>query len=383
MRHCAAFLLPYLLITTSADEIDFKHVQIVIGDVLVDEGGGWTPENSPLKRPFGIDFTDDDRMYIVELEGGRIHRLDPSGDLLWISGDGTRDFGGDGGPLAGATFNGMHNCAVAPNGDVYIADTWNHCVRRIDGSTLKIGTFAGTRQSGFAGDGGAAAKAQFSDIMCVTLTPDSEVLHVVDIGNRRIRAIDLATGLATTIAGNGKKGTPSDGGTATTEPLVDPRAAVADSKGNLYVLERGGHALRVVRPDRTIHTVAGTGEKGFNDGPALEAQFHSPKHLCVDDQDRVYIADDRNAAIRCYDPIQQTVSTVLGRGITEPKLILKNPHGVCWQKGRLYVVDTSHNRILSFQPNSESQSENPSDVDDDAAQPATPKETNRYSLSPQ
>ena len=360
------FALPTILAVISlslpfatADERAFSRVEIVIGDLLAAEGGGWSPADSPLKRPFGIDFTPDGRMYIVELEGGRVHRRDPGGDLLWVSGDGTKNYTGDGGPLSDATYNGMHNCAITPAGDIYIADTWNHCIRRIDGRSAEVSTFAGTGESGFSGDGGPAAAAQFSDVMCVTLTPDGDVLHVVDIQNRRIRAIDLTTGIITTIAGNGRKGIPKDGTPATDAPLVDPRAVAADNSGNLYILERGGHALRVVRPDRTIHTVAGTGEKGFVDGNALEAQLNSPKHLCVDDADQVYIADDRNAAIRRYDPAAKTLMTILGSGIGEKSLVLKNPHGVCWEQPYLYVVDSSHNRILRLQPEPDSDSESP------------------------
>ncbi|MCR9198721.1 MAG: hypothetical protein NXI04_08765 [Planctomycetaceae bacterium] len=341
-----AMFLNRLTAACVADERQFEHVEIVVGDVLTSEGGGWSPESSPLKRPFGIDFTTEGRMFIVELEGGRIHRRDPTGDLLWVSGDGSRSWKGDDGPLGDATFNGMHNCAVTPNGDVYIADTWNHCIRRIDAATGNVNRFAGTGESGFSGDGGPALNAQFSDIMCVTLTPDADVLHVVDIGNRRIRAIDLATGLTTSIAGNGTRGVPEDGAIATAAPLVDPRAVAADTNGNLYILERGGHALRVVRPNRTIHTVAGNGEKGFVDGRGTQAQFDSPKHLCVAPDNRVYIADDRNAAIRRFDPDTQQVTTVLGRGIGEESLVLRNPHGVCWEGDHLYIVDTSHNRIL-------------------------------------
>lgn len=355
MRPLLLLLLPAILLNRSlpagaADERLFEHVEVVIGDVLISEDGGWSPDNSPLKRPFGIDFTADGRMFIVELEGGRIHRRDPTGDLLWVSGDGSRSWKGDGGPLGDATFNGMHNCAITPRGDVYIADTWNHCIRRIDADTGNISRFAGTGESGFSGDGGPAMDAQFSDVMCVTLTPDADVLHVVDIGNRRIRAIDLATGLTTTIAGNGSRGVPEDGAVATQAPLVDPRAAAADTNGNLYILERGGHALRVVRPNRTIHTVAGNGEKGFLDGRGPQAQFHSPKHLCVAPDNRVYIADDRNAAIRQFDPDSQQVTTILGQGTGEKTLILKNPHGVCWEGKHLYIVDTSHNRILRMVP---------------------------------
>ena len=90
-----------------------------------------------------------------------------------------------------------------------------------------------------------------------------------DLKNLRIRTVDLKTGLVNTVAGNGKRGVPTDGNRATESPLVDPRAVAVDSKDNIYILERGGHALRKVTPDGKIRTVAGTGKAGGADGAAL------------------------------------------------------------------------------------------------------------------
>ena len=126
----------------------------------------------------------------------------------------------------------------------------------------------------------------------------------------------------------------------------DPELMAVDSKGVVYILERGGNALRTVAPDGRIRTVAGDGRRGYQDGPALSSQFGSPKHLCLDDADNVYIADDVNAAVRKYDPRTNTVSTLIGRGRGVPPLTLKNPHGVCYEQGALYVVDMGNDRIL-------------------------------------
>ena len=162
--------------------------------------------------------------------------------------------------------------------------------------------------------------------------------------------MNLQTGRIRTVAGNGKKGIPKDGALAVKSPLVDPRAAASDAAGNLYILERGGNALRVVRSGGAIHTVAGTGKKGYRDGGALQALFGSPKHLCCDPGGNIYIADDANKAIRKYSPETGRVSTVLGRGFGDSKIRLSRAHGVRWHKGHLYVVDTGHNRILRIQP---------------------------------
>jgi hypothetical protein len=322
------------------------EVEFLVGDYLQSEDGVWQPQESPLKRPFGVDFDSAGRMYVVELEGGRVFRLDPDRTLHHISGDGSASFSGDGGPFSAATFNGMHNCAITNDDQLLIADSWNHRVRRVDLRTGEISTLAGNGAAGFAGDGGPAAEASFDFVMCISLNPASNRLHIADLRNRRIRTVEFGTGIVRTIAGNGLRGVPRDGAPAVAEPLQDPRAVAEDSLGNVYVLERGGHALRVVRPDGTINTVAGNGERGLRDGSALDAQLASPKHICIDDRDRVFIADDQNAAIRLFDPRSGLVTTVLGRGFGDPRITLKNPHGVSWHAGWLYVVDTGHNRIL-------------------------------------
>lgn len=338
----AATLMPG---TTSAGEVEF-----VVGGLMAGEGGDWEPKDSPLTSPFGVDFNSHGDMWIVELEGGRVHRFDASGQLHLAGGDGTKSYKGDGGELASATFNGMHNCVVTPNDDLYIADSWNHCVRKVDAATGIVSTIAGTGQRGFSGDGGPATEATFDFVMCITLNPENDVLHIADLNNHRIRAVDLKSGLVTTVAGNGKKGVPKDGDVALQSPLVDPRAVAQDAKGNLWILERGGHALRVVLPDATIQTVAGTGTRGFLDGPGRTSQFGSPKHVCVDEADNVYIADDENSAIRRFDSHAHEVTTILGRGQGDARIKLSHPHGVTWENGWLYVVDMGNNRILRIKP---------------------------------
>ena len=246
-----------------------------------------------------------------------------------------------------AVYNGIHNVVRAKNGDLYVSDTRNNLIRKIDGKTNLVSTIAGIPgKKGFSGDGGPAVKAQLADPISISLSLDERTLLIADIHNKRIRGIDLKTGIIKTLAGNGKKGKPKAGEKATEQPLADPRASVMDAKGNLYVLERNGNALRIVRPDGRIFTVAGTGKKGTQDGPAKKATFSGPKHLCIDPQGKVIIADDNNHLIRLYDPKTKTVSTILG-GDAEPKTKLNRPHGVAIAPdGSLWVCDSWNNRVL-------------------------------------
>ncbi|MCC7422951.1 MAG: hypothetical protein IT428_21970 [Planctomycetaceae bacterium] len=312
-----------------------------------------------LKEPFGVDADGAGNLYIAELGGGRIHKLTPKGEFTTIAGTGRKGDEGDRGPAAQATFNGMHNLAVTREGAILVADTWNNRIRRIDPRTGLIGPFAATGKKGDSGDGGPALKAECGGLYCVSLNPAGTRAYVTDLDNRRIRGIDLETGTIAAVAGNGKKGVPVDGSLAIESPLIDPRAAVADSKENVYVLERGGHALRVVTPDGKIRTVAGTGKKGppQDDVPALEATLNGPKHLCVDRNDDVIIADAENNVIVRYVPRSGRLIRIAGTGKpgkgnlegTPREAELSRPHGVFVDpKGTLYIVDSYHERVLKW-----------------------------------
>ncbi|MBM3876385.1 MAG: hypothetical protein FJ386_06665 [Verrucomicrobia bacterium] len=328
-------------------------------------GGGDKPADAPatevkLVAPFGVDFDRAGQLFLVEMGGGeRVRKVDAKGILTTIAGTGQKGFAGDAGPAAQAQFNGMHNLAVAPNGDIFVSDTWNSRVRKIDAQSGVITTVAGTGTKGFTGEGGPAVKADFGNIYCVSLDPQAENLLLADLDNRRIRAVNLKTGIARTIAGNGQRGTPEDGAEAAKSPLVDPRAVCADAKGTIYVLERGGHALRAVTPDGRIRTVAGTGQKGLSGdgGEARLATLNGPKHLCMDHDGSVLIADTENHVIRRYSPGTEKITRVAGSGrkgtggVGGPPLELEmsQPHGVTVHRdGTLFITDSGNHRVLKI-----------------------------------
>ncbi|HKI71619.1 MAG TPA: hypothetical protein VKA81_04520 [Verrucomicrobiae bacterium] len=315
-----------------------------------------------LREPFGIDFDHSGNMFIVEMAGGeRVLKVDDRGMLTIFAGTGEKGDSGDGGPAAQAQFNGMHSFAVGPGDDLFIADTWNNRVRRIDAKTGKVFPFAGKGRKGFSGDGGPALAAEFGNVYCVAFDVRRENLYLADLDNRRIRAVNLKSGIVTTVAGNGEKGVPRDGAEATQAPLVDPRAVAVDSQGILFILERSGHALRAVDRDGKIRTVAGTGRKGFDGdgGGALKASFNEPKHLCVDGNDNVVIADTDNHVIRKYLVKENRIVRVAGSGKNGASGVgglasaveLNQPHGVRVDKsGVLYIADSLNNRVLKIEP---------------------------------
>jgi sugar lactone lactonase YvrE len=255
--------------------------------------------------------------------------------------------------------NGPHSLAVLRNGDILITDTWNNRLRRIDARTGLISTVAGTGEKGYSGDGGPAVAAKFGGIYCASVDAKGDYVYLADLDNRRIRKVNLKTGQASLVAGNGQKGVPRDDAEAISAALIDPRAVTVDRKGNVYILERSGNALRVVDLSGKIRTVAGTGEKGSSgdSGEAIKATMNGPKHLCVDLQDNVIIADTENHMIRKYIPATGRIVRVAGSGkrgtagIGGPpeEAELNQPHGVTIDRhGILYISDSSNNRVLKI-----------------------------------
>jgi sugar lactone lactonase YvrE len=294
------------------------------------------------------------------MQGERVGKVDAKGVVTTFAGTGKKGDVGDGGPAAKAEFNWMHHFVVTPDGNFLLADTWNNRIRIIDGKTGVIATLAGTGEKGYSGDGGPADKAQFGGVYCLALDPKGERLYLADLDNRRIRMIDLKTRTVATVAGNGQKGVPEDGADAVKAPLTDPRAVAVDGKGNLYILERGGHALRVVDAGGKIRTVVGTGKSGAtgDGGPARLATLNGPKHLCVDRDGNVLIADTENHLIRKYlvgeDKIVRVAGTgkagAAGLGGPPEKAELNQPHGVyVHPSGVLYISDSSNHRILKIE----------------------------------
>ncbi|MBI3864437.1 MAG: hypothetical protein HY290_21350 [Planctomycetia bacterium] len=353
LRSCAV-IVAFMTSTALADQV-----------VLVAGGGDKDQDGVPatqarLHNPFGIDFDSSGTMYIVELEGGHVHKADSKGIFSTIAGNGKKGDAGDGGPAKNAVFNAMHNLAIAPSGDVYIADTLNNRVRKLDPRTGTIGPFAGTGKKGDSGDGGPALKAEFGGVYCITFAPDNKTLHLVDLDHRRVHAVDMRSGLVSLVAGNGQRGVPADGAAAREAPLVDPRAVCSDEHGNVYILERSGNALRVVDRAGKIRTVAGTGKAGPSvaDCPALEATLRGPKHLCLDRDGNVIIADTDNHVIRKFLVKEKRLVQIAGTGkkgtagIGGPpdQLEMNQPHGVYVSPaGVLYIVDSWNDRVLKIE----------------------------------
>lgn len=316
-----------------------------------EERVGIAATQARLHEPFGVDFDRSGNLFIVEMAAGnRLLRVDAQGALTHVAGQSAAGDGGDGGPALAAQFHGPHNLAVLPDGKVLVADTWNGRLRLVDPVVGGI--------SAVAGYSVPAAKARASGPYCITLDFSGQRLLIADL--QRVHALDLRTHRLSLVAGNGQKGVPADGAVATQAPLVDPRAVAADRQGNTYILERSGHALRVVSPDGRIRTVVNaSGKKGAtgDGGEALFATLNGPKHLCIDRDDSVLIADAENNLIRRYVPTTGKILRVAGTGKkgaaglggAPEQCELARPHGVTVASdGTLYITDSYNDRILKI-----------------------------------
>jgi len=336
----------------------FASILGIAGSALAERivlvaGGDKNAVNVPateakLQEPFGTDFDAAGNLWIIEMEsGGRLLKVDSSGLLTHVAGKPKTAASGLGGPGLQVVFKGAHNLAVLPSGKILVADTFAGRLAEVD------------PQSGDVTDS-LLQKPSNAKPFCVSLDPKSGKIYTVDLS--RAYVIDVVSHTYKVLAGNGKKGVPQDGADAANAPLVDPRAIAPDHQGNVYILERGGNALRMVDRLGHIRTVVNaSGKKGAtgDGGPALQATLNGPKHLCVDTDDSVIIADAENNLVRRYNPKDGTMTRVAGAGGKagvaglggDPKQCqLSRPHGVTVnaKTGELYITDSYNNRVLKI-----------------------------------
>ncbi len=343
-----AVCMPILCASTA----NADRLEIVAGGGSAAEGPALTCK---LDRPFSSGMDTRGTLFVAEYSG-RVIAIDPSGRLRRVAGGNGEGNGGDGGPAALARLNAPHHLLVLPDGDILVADTMNYRIRRIEAKTGNIVPFAGTGVAGFSGDGGPARDAMFGGIYCLAYDAKRKLLYADDLDSRRIRRIDLRTGIVSTVAGNGRRGVPADGSLAVESPLEDPRAIACDSHGSIYILERGGNALRVVDERGRIRTVVGTGHAGpAHDGLARSAALADPKNIAVDNADDVLIADTDNHTIRKYLVRTGQIVNLVGNGTAGAGHIggdvgdaqLNQPHGVYVDKsGNIIICDSWNDRVL-------------------------------------
>jgi len=269
----------------------------------------------PLVLPSAIVFDPAGNLYFAETGNHVIRKVDTNGNLTTIAGNGTQGFSGDSGPATSATLDSPQGLALDAANNLYIADTHNHRIRRLDLTTGSITTIAGSTP-GFSGDGAPALSAQLNLPTALTIDASGN-LYLADTGNHRIRKITSSTGLISTIAGTGTQGYSGDGAPALSAAIDSPTGIAIDLPGNLYLADTHNHRIRRIDASTSlITTIAGTGLLGYSGDTALAsaATLALPRGLTADAVGNLYLADTANHRIRRIDATTGLITTVVGDG---------------------------------------------------------------------
>ncbi len=316
---------------------------------------GATDPASVAMTPKDVAIGPNGDLYIADIYRNRVLRVDPTGTLVVVAGTGEATYTGDNGPARNATLRQPHGIAFATNGDLFIADTGNNCVRRVDRNGTIV-TIAGTGIDGYSGDGGAANAAMLQVPNGVALAADN-TLYIADTNNHVIRMVD-PDGVISTIAGNGVDGYTGDGASATAAMLNSPQGVAVDAGGAVYIADTVNGVVRKVVAG-TITTVAGNGTIGYggDGGVATAANLTAPSKVAVV-AGTLAIADAGGHRIRQVDA-SGTISTIAGNGTAgfvgdggpATGALLSAPSSIAFDTaGTAYIADTENYRIRRFMP---------------------------------
>ena len=314
-------------------------------------GDGGPPAGAQLYYPYGVAVDSSGDLYIAE-ECGRIRKVS-NGIVATLAGDGTPGFAGDNGPAGSALFDQPEAVAIDSAGNLFIADTGNHRIRKV--ANGMVTTVAGNGEQGFGGDNGPATSAQLDSPYGVAVNAAGDIF-IADTGNHRIRKV--SGGVITTVAGDGNTDFSGDNGPAVEARLAFPFGIAVGIDGNLYIADSGHNRVRKVS-NGVITTVAGNGALGVagDNGPAIDAQLDGPEGIAVDAAGNLYFTESEREVVRKVS--NEVITTVAGNGTegfsgdggpaTRAQLYL--PFGVAVNAaGALYVADYNNHRVRFLKP---------------------------------
>lgn len=318
-------------------------------------GDGGPATEATLRLPRDVAIAPDGTIYIVDTNHYSLRRVDRDGIITTLGGGCTACRGltddGDGGPISSATFTSIYAVVLDEAGNIYVADRLTHRVRRI-GRDQIITTIAGTGTAGNGGDGGPAARAQlnFPTSLAIRnrtqlLIGDAQALRAVDLasgvittlariparhfaldGNDRIvfsagaqvRLLDLRTGAVSVVAGSGRTGFAGDGGLARDAQFFAPAGVAVDAAGRIYVADSRNDRVRRINPDGRIETVVGSGKYPGENAPALQATIYDTEGAAIDRRGNVYFSDVHRGTIRRLSPDGHVTTIAGNRRATSP-----------------------------------------------------------------
>lgn len=349
---CLFFLLlPGLL---SAQSI----ISTIAGTGLVGySGDGGLATAAKLNTPWGLFADNSGNIYFSEDGNYTIRKINSSGIITTIAGTGTPGYSGDGGQATAAKINHAGQIIVNGAGTIFFADSYNNCIRKIDTSGV-ISTIAGNGIGGFSGDGGPATTCQLNNPLGLVFDNGGN-MYVADYNNNRIRKISTA-GIISTYGGTGVAGYSGDGVQATSSKLNHPNALIIDTSGNLYITDNANHRIRKINTSGIIITVAGDGIGGFSGdgGSAIAAHIYFPAGMALDFWGNLYICDHLNSRIRVVNT-SGIINTFAGTGISgfsgdggpPTSAKLNNPTYIFIDNyNNSYICDYHNSRIRKIAP---------------------------------
>ena len=365
MRRC---IFPGLIIATFASLIICE--MSLAGEVRTIAGTGkaeYTGDGGPATKagvggPFGISLGPDGALYICEISNHVVRRLDErTGLLTTVAGSGEKGYSGDGGPATKAKLNEPYEVRFDQKGNMFFVEMVNQIVRKVDAETGMISTVAGSGKVGFSGDGGPAVNATLKNPHSITFDKAGN-LYICDIGNHRIRRVNMKTGIIETFAGTGERKPTPDGAKVQGTPLNGPRALDYDPKTNelFLALREGNQVYRINLDKGTLHHIGGTGKSGYqgDGGPAKQALLSGPKGVALGPNGDIYLADTESHTIRVIRQQSGIIETLVGNGKKgdgpdgDPlKCRMDRPHGVfVGEDGAVYIGDSSNNKVRKLSP---------------------------------
>ena len=309
-----------------------------------------------IAHPEGITVAANGDVYYADPDNNVIRKVTAAtGIITTVAGSGGNGSSGDGGLAILAKFKNAEGVFVVANGDLYLADTGNHEIRKVTAATGLVTLVVGSTSPGYSGDGGAATAARLRLPAAIVVAANGD-MYIADTGNDAVRKVTAATGITTTYAGTGTTGYTGDGGAATSARLSGPQGLVLAGNGDLYIADTGNNVIRkVTAATGVITTFAGTGTAGFlgDGGVATSARLNAPESVSISASGELYIADAGNNRIRRVST-GGTITTVAGTGTAgsagdgglPTAAQLNSPHGIAVStSGTYYISDRVNNEI--------------------------------------
>jgi sugar lactone lactonase YvrE len=312
-----------------------------------------------LSSPIGITVDSLTNLYIADFDNNVIRKVTKlTGIVTTIAGDGNCQSDGSGysGPALSISFNQIWDVSLDTSANVYVSDSDDNVIRKLTVLTGIIATFVGNGQSSYNGENLLATSASLSGPRGIFLDSSSN-LYVADTNNHRIRKIDVITKVITTIVGNGQSGYTGDNGVGTNAKLNKPNSVFVDTSGNVFIADYNNYCIRkLTKATSIIATIVGSGSYGYSgdNGLATNAKMRQPFDMLVDSIGNILVSDGNNNVIRKVSISTNIITTIVGTGLATfdgddasatSKSLYKQACIALDNSGNLYIADKYNNRI--------------------------------------